>query len=282
MECAKKQQRESMILFTSELHAQSLLTFQLQQRLRKSVQNDCEGFTLFYQPIISADKHILTGVEALLRWSDAKYPAASPTEFIPILENIGDIHKVGKWVLATALEQVGKWQEIQPDLRVSVNVSYLQMQDPSFKDFVLEQVEKWNFPRHQLVLELTESCNIINPKELARDLDYFREHGIQIALDDFGTGYASLSILRDLTTDWIKIDQTFVAQIADNDFDKALTEYLINLCSKLGLRVCVEGIETKEIQNVIQCFHPDTLQGYYYSRPVDTKTFEENFLGKSI
>lgn len=280
LECAKKQQREQLTFFTNSLHAQSLRTFQLQQSLRKSVQNNCEGFSLVYQPIISSDKHVLTGVEALLRWSDPNFPLTGPAEFIPILESFGDIHKVGKWVLSTALAQVRKWHEIQPNLRVSVNVSYLQMQDSSFKDYVLEQVEALHFPRHLLILELTESCNIIHPKELAQDLNQFRENGIQIALDDFGTGYASLSVLRDLSTDWIKVDQTFVAQIADNDFDKALTEHLISLCNKLGLKVCVEGIETAEILNVIQCFHPDTLQGYYYSRPVDAAAFEAQFLGK--
>lgn len=280
LECSKKQQREQLTFFTRSLHDQSLRTFQLQQQLRRSVQNGCEGFSLAYQPIISSDKHMLTGVEALLRWTNPMFPLISPADFIPILESFGDIHQVGKWVLHTALSQVRRWQEIQPQLKVSVNVSYLQMQEPSFKDYVLEQIEKLNFPRHLLILELTESCNIINPSELAQDLNYFRENGIQIALDDFGTGYASLSVLRELSTDWIKVDQTFVAQIADNDFDKALTEHLITLCNKLGLKVCVEGIETAEIQNVIECFHPDTLQGYYYSRPLDAAAFERKFLGR--
>lgn len=282
LEWAKEEERENLVFFTDSLHAQSLRMFQMQQCLRASVQNNFEGFSLAYQPIISSDNHKLTGMEALLRWSNPMFPSAAPVDFIPILESSGDIHEVGRWVLSTALEQLHKWQKIQPELKVSVNVSYIQMQDPSFKDYVLSQIEKWNFPRHLLVLELTESCNIVNPNELSEILNYFRQNGIQIALDDFGTGYASLSILRELSADWIKVDQTFVAQIADNDFDKALTEHLIGLCNKLGLRVCVEGIENEEIQNVIECFHPDTLQGYYYSRPVDARTFEEQFIEKDI
>lgn len=282
LECAKKQNREKLTVFTDELHIQSLRMFQMQQCLRESVNNGCRGFELYYQPVISNENRMIIGAEALLRWSDPAFPSATPADFIPILEKCGDIHAVGKWVLSTALEQVGRWQDIQPDMKISVNVSYLQMQDASFKDYVLAEIDRLQFPPHRLVLELTESCNIVNTKELNADLNYFRQHGIQIALDDFGTGYASLSVLRDLTADWIKVDQTFVAQIADNDFDKALTEHLITLCNKLGLNVCVEGIETVQIQNVIECFKPDTLQGYYYSRPVDAGTFEEKFLNKSV
>lgn len=282
LETSKKHCREGMTLFTEEMQEESMRLYCLQQLLRESVMNDCDGFRLCYQPLVSLSGRELVGAEALLRWTSPKFPALTPSDFIPLLEASGDINIVGKWVLSTALAQMREWLVKKPDMRISINVSYIQLKDPEFKYFVLQEVEKYQFPKEQLMLELTESCDVINPGELATELNFFREQGIQIALDDFGTGYASLSILRDLSADWIKVDHSFVAQIANNDFDKALTEHLINLCNELGLNVCVEGIETKEIQNVIQQYHPAVLQGYLYSRPIETMDFERRFIDSSI
>lgn len=284
LETSKKHKREGLTFFTEHLQQESLRLFQMQQRLRESVIDNCNGFYLCYQPLVSpdSDKQELVGAEALLRWTNPEFPSVGPVDFIPLLEESGDINIVGKWVLSTALAQMQEWLKKRPNMKISVNVSYLQLKDSNFKDYVLQELDKYHFPKKQLVLELTESCNVINPKELAKELDFFRKHGIQIALDDFGTGYASLSILRDLSADWIKIDHTFVAQIANSKYDKALTEYLISLCKTLGLSVCVEGIETKEIQTVIKQYNPTVMQGYFYSRPVESKIFESNFINRTV
>ncbi len=280
LERSKKNAREGLTFFTSVAYEETLRRFILRQKLRESVRDRCRGFFLCYQPLVSADRKELTGAEALLRWADPEAPPVSPTEFVPLLEQSGDINIVGRWVLSTALTQMKKWRETLPDLKVSVNVSYLQMQDDSFVDFVLDELERQAFPKNRLVLEMTESLNVTDPVRLNKKLCRFREKGIQIALDDFGTGYASLSILRDLSADWIKVDHTFVAQIVNSNFDQALMEHLIMLCRKLGLNICVEGIETEEIQNTIQRYQPTTLQGFYYSRPVVTQEFEARFIRK--
>lgn len=278
LETSKKTKRESLTFFTNRLRQQSLHTFTLQQRLRESVQDGCRGFSLCYQPIVSSANKALVGAEALLRWSHPDFPKASPVDFIPLLESSGDIIEVGKWVLSSALRQVKEWQREQPQMRVYINVSYLQLLDGAFRDYVLGELQKYDFPMSQLVLELTESCDVGNPEILKEEFRQLREAGIQIALDDFGTGYASLSVLRELPTDWIKVDHQFVAQIVNNDFDRALTEYLIGLCKNLGIQVCVEGIETKEIQNIIETFSPNVLQGYLYSRPIQAEEFKQQFI----
>lgn len=278
LETAKRHNREGITFFTGQQQEESLRLFQMRQKLRESVENGCEGFSVYYQPLISCGDRELRGAEALLRWTNPEFPSVSPVDFIPLLEESGDINTVGKWVLTSALEQMSEWLKKKPNLKISVNVSYLQLKDASFKEFVMSETEKYQFPRTQLMLELTESCNVLNPIELAKELNYFRKHGIQIALDDFGTGYASLSVLRDLSADWIKIDHSFVAQIADSGYDQALTEHLIQLCEKLGMKVCVEGIETVAIQDVIEQYHPSILQGYLYSRPVTKVEFEKNFI----
>lgn len=278
LETAKKTKKESLTFFTNHLRQKSLITFTLQQSLRESVKNGCEGFYLCYQPIVDSVSKKLVGAEALLRWSHPDFGNVAPLDFIPLLENSGDIIEVGKWVLSTALCQVKEWQQEQPGMRIYINVSYLQLLDGLFKEYVLQELEKYQFPKSQLVLELTESCDVSNPEQLKSEFKELRDAGIQIALDDFGTGYASLSVLRELPTDWIKVDHQFVAQIVNNDFDKALTEYLISLCKKLGIQVCVEGIETKEIQNIIETFSPNVLQGYFYSRPIKAEEFSSQFI----
>lgn len=278
LEMAKKTKKGSLIFFTSHLQQKSLHAFTLQQRLRESVRGGCKEFSLCYQPIVSQSDKQLVGAEALLRWSAPDYPDVTPLDFISILESSGEIVDVGKWVLSTALAQVKEWQNVQPQMKVYINVSYLQLLDGTFREYVLHELERHQFPAHQLVLELTESCDVSNPEKVKEEFAKFREAGIQIALDDFGTGYASLSILRELPTDWIKVDHQFVSQIVNNEFDKALTGYLVGLCKKLGIQVCVEGIETKEIQNIIETFSPDVLQGYFYSRPIPAEEFNQQFI----
>lgn len=281
LEASKKNNREGITFFTEQLQQENMERFQFLQKLKESIEHNFEGFYLCYQPTVTVDEtHTLVGAEALLRWFHPHFGFVSPAAFIPILEESGKIIQVGKWVFSTAIAQVKQWLSDQPNMKISVNVSLLQFMDDTFHDFVLSEIERIDFPKRQLILELTESCNVIHPNQVQEELNFFRKNGIQIALDDFGTGYASLSVLRDLTADWIKVDHSFVAQIAQSDFDQALTESLIKLCKKLNLNVCVEGIETEEIQAIIQKYEPTMMQGYLYSRPLDTKQFELQYIKK--
>lgn len=278
-EYGQKSNRGQITFFSRALYTQTFFKSAIKQRLRECVRNNFEGFYICYQPLISMEKEIdPIGAEALLRWNDAVYGQLPPSEFIPLLEETRDIEAVGRWVLSQAIKQVKAWQRQKPYMKASVNVSFLQFRDTTFKQFVMEEIEKNKFPKRQLILELTESCDIMYPAEVEEQLAFFRKNGIQIALDDFGTGYASLSVLRDLSADWIKVDHSFVGHIANSSFDKALTETLINLCKRLGIHVCVEGIETKEIEEIIKNYNPAVFQGYYYSKPIVAEEFESLYM----
>lgn len=274
---SKQEGKNRLTFFSKELLEKYLFAINMLEALKHSINDGFNGFELYYQPLFDNKNNTLIGCEALLRWHNEEFPYAKPVDFIPLLEDGGYIVDVGMWVIAEAVEQVKKWQKIMPEFKMNVNASYLQFKDNNFKNKVIEVLKKYDISPNTLVIELTESCKIIDSKELSSELRYFRENGVLIALDDFGTGYASISMLRELTTDWVKIDHSFVSKIMNNDNDRLIIKYIISLCSALNITVCVEGIENEEIYNVVKEYSPDVLQGYYYSVPIPKQEFEDKF-----
>lgn len=281
LERSKQHGRKQLTFFSKEVLNVTLRKIEMIDELRKSVNHEFDGFHLCYQPIMDAKTGSLLGCEALLRWSGDTFLNVSPVEFIPILEETGDIYEVGAWVVSTALKQLKEWQSILPDLKMTVNVSYIQCSNPKFKYFVVQEVEKYNPTEGSLVLELTESCKLIDTAGLRQEMEFFEQNGIKVALDDFGTGYASVSVLRELPADWVKIDHAFVSSIVDDETDRSIIEHLISMCQKLGIYVCVEGIETELIGDIVKTYHPDCLQGYFYARPIAANVFYEKFIKQS-
>ena len=164
-----------------------------------------------------------------------------------------------------------------PDFVISVNVSYIQILQEGFREMVTRIVEESGTPEKQLILELTESCKVSDPNGLRDDFEYFKNMGINMALDDFGTEYSSIALLRKLKPQWIKIDHTFVSSIQDDEMDQAILEYIMNLSKQTRIKVCVEGVENKEILSVVQTYKPELLQGYYYSRPCPAEEFSKKY-----
>ena len=282
LEIAKRSHPGTLARYSSELHQKAVKSFELQEMLRKAIENGCEGFFLNYQPLIRSDGQSVFGAEALLRFScpELDMPFVSPGEFIPVLEKNGMIKDVGAWVIRTALKQAAEWRKIIPDFCVSVNVSYSQMIQPNFKEIVLNALEESGVPSDGLILELTESCRYLELEQLQDVFSFFAAQGVKMALDDFGTGYASVDTLRTLTPPWIKIDHTFVASIGKNRMDEAIIEYLLQLCHHTNINVCVEGIETQEILSIVQKYGPQLLQGYYFSKPLSSGAFADMYIGK--
>lgn len=278
LEQAKKNRRGSLAIYSEELHKKSVLSFRLQEILRKGILNNFRGFSLCYQPQICTETNRIFGAEALLRFSSPEIPQISPAEFIPVLEETGTIREVGAWVLQTALYRAVQWRKLCPDFRISINASYLQMCLPDFREMVIRELELSKLPPEALILELTESCKITDPERLKTDFDFFKEHHIQLALDDFGTGYASIAMLRQLTPSWIKIDHTFVSSITESRLDQAIIEYILQLCRHADIQVCIEGIENAEILRIVRQYQPELLQGYYFSKPLPPSEFEALFL----
>lgn len=271
-ERAKRQGKGQLAVFTREIREQYLAHLRLIEELKRCVRNDFEGFELYYQPIVEPKSRQIVECEALLRWKNDRFPGIGPAKFIPILEETGMMKEVGAYVVRTAISQV---KDFSDSLIVNVNVSYKQLKDDDFAEYVLGILEEYHFPPERLMMELTESCKAHDLPILMRTMNKLREHKVLVALDDFGTGYASLDILQDISVDCLKIEQCFVAECEKNNVDRNIIKHIILLAHSLGLKVCMEGVETKGIYDVAVEEQADTLQGYYFSRPVPTKDFRE-------
>ena len=279
MDIAKRDGKNRNCIFSKEQYNRWVRSISMRDNLRESVENGCTGFSLFFQPQVSAEDQCLIGAEALLRWKSPKGRMVAPMEFIPILEETRLIIPVGRWIVEEALRVCKKWRRIVPNFKVSVNLSYEQVKDASFKDFVNDCIDRYDVPPEALVLELTESKIIADWNFVNREFNHFRKKGISIAMDDFGTGYSSLATLKNLSCDIVKIDREFVKNILENDFDRRLVKYTVELCHSIGIRTCIEGVEEEEVYKLLrQECNADTIQGYLFGRPESVENFEEKFL----
>ncbi|MDD3217978.1 MAG: EAL domain-containing protein [Lachnospiraceae bacterium] len=278
LETAKHKGRGHVVFFSRELFHEKLYNQRIQEALLESIRNNFKGFSLNYQPQIDLEQVSLFGAETLLRYYNEEIGGnIPPSVFIPLLEKSGKISEVGKWVLRTALEQMLIWEGSDINHYVSVNVSYIQFRDPDFKKFVVDELARLHYPASKLILELTESCSIEDITELTDTLSYLQEHGIQTSLDDFGTGYASLSVLRILPVDWVKLDYSFVSRLMESEKDQSIIRHIISLCRENHINVCIEGIENQDIEQMVIGYRPQLLQGYYYGRPLPADEYYEKF-----
>lgn len=282
LEHAKIGAKNALKYYTPAISQQVKKRMFLLERLRKSIANDFEFFTLYYQPIIDNSEKSIYGCEALLRFKDDAFAKeVSPMEFIPLLESSGMIVDVGKWVVKTALAQCAKWQKVKPNFHMSINVSACQLDDSSFFDYILDEISKYNIPPNTVILELTESEQT-TLKKIRNFFDSMRKQGIQTAFDDFGTGYASLDIFRQVSVDKLKIDRSFLERITDNIADQTLLKSILDMCKKMNILVCIEGIETQEMEHIVSQMNPHLLQGYKYSRPIPATDFETRYFQETV
>lgn len=275
---SKQNHAGSLTFFSEELLEESMRQLRLQEELRRCVENNFEGFELYFQPIMKAGTTQLYSCEALLRWKNQKFPNTYPDQFIPILEATGLIIPVGKWVGAQALTYLKAWRQRVPDLKVNINVSYVQILEGGLQDHVAETLKIMEMPPDSIVVEITESCDVKDVDNTIKFVKDIRNMGIEIALDDFGTGYSSISVLQQIPTDWVKLDHNYVCKIKDNEFDRNIVQYLISLCHSLGYKVCVEGVEDDMCYQLIQAQDAEAVQGYYFSRPVPAEDFYKKYI----
>ncbi|WP_435923622.1 putative bifunctional diguanylate cyclase/phosphodiesterase [Paenibacillus sp. DYY-L-2] len=255
------------------------LVDKLQERVRiekKLPRALAEGeFELFYQPKVDLTERKLTGLEALIRWNDPEMGRISPASFIPIAEDSGFIVELGEWVLWEACRTNKRWQDAgYPKLPVSVNVSAVQFRHPHFVRTVETVLEQTGLEPKYLELEVTES--LLNEPVLIKDrLDSLKKRGISLSIDDFGTGYSSIYYLKELPLQVLKIDRTFIQNTPSSQRDNSLLLSIIQLGKSLGLTVLAEGVETEEQFDFLRSHDCDQIQGFYYSRPVDSVEMEK-------
>lgn len=277
LEYAKNHQRGTLMFFSEEIVAQHKRLLALRDDLKRSIKNDYQGFELFFQPFVNPETHLIAGCECLLRWKGETIKDSYPMEFIKVLEDYGGIREVGFWVMEQSIKQQARWREKYGELRVSFNVSYQQFMDKEFEDRLMSYIDKYGCNPSYMIIELTESCQVDNPEELASMFDRLRNHGFRVALDDFGTAYASLEMLKCLHVDYIKVEHSFVRELSEpgHDIDYVIIENLLNMCKRLGYDSIVEGVENGKVADIVGDMDATLLQGYYYSRPVCLTDFEK-------
>ena len=243
----------------------------------KCIKNDFKGFELYFQLFIDPNNSRIADCECLLRWKGERIKDSYPMEFIKVLEDYGDIHEVGFWVMEQAIRQQAEWRDLYGELRISFNVSYQQFLDETFEESAISYVEKYGANPNYIIIELTESCQVEHPKELAAMFGRLREQGFKIALDDFGTAYASMEMLKWLPVDYIKVEHSFVSELAKpgHDIDYVIVDSLLEMCTRLGYDSIIEGVEDRKVADIVGKLNATLLQGYHYSHPICRKDFEK-------
>ena len=249
----------------------------LENQLRRAIDN--EEFVLHYQPKVNLVSGKVTSAEALIRWNDPHTGLVPPDKFIPILEDTGLIHEVGRWALHKAIADYLRWRAAGlAAVRIAVNVSALQLRNPGFIAEIGQAIAIDAHASDGLELEITESLIMADIKHCIASLQAIRALGITIAIDDFGTGFSSLSYLAKLPVDTLKIDRSFVTEMTAGSEGLALVSTIINLAHSLELKVVAEGVETEEQSHFLRLLKCDEMQGYLFSKPVPAEIFETRFL----
>ena len=228
-----------------------------------------QELSLVYQPRIDLNTGSCIGAEALLRWKHPELGAVSPGEFIPLVEQTDLAEPLTAWVIAAAIRQIIAWRAMAIDLAISVNVSVANLDQPHFATDLIKQLQRSGIRPSTFEVEVTESAVIKNRSHVEEQLRAIQNAGIRVAIDDFGTGYSSLSYLRHLPADLVKIDQSFVRDLADDLKGQTLVQHLIAMSQGLGFRVVAEGVEDGEAYEILRSWRCEEAQGYWMSRPLE-------------
>ena len=275
---AKSDGKSCYRFYSESMSHQGSDRLRLENRLRRAV--DRGEMYINYQPQVDINTGKICGAEALLRWHDGEHGMISPKEFIPVAEESGLIIPIGEWILRTACTHAKSWQDKGLNcVKLSVNISLRQFIQKDFAHMVGRILKETGLDANYLELELTESVVMDNAEAVVKILGELKETGVRLAIDDFGTGYSSLIYLKLMPIDIIKIDQSFVRDMAVNVNDAAICDAIIRLAKSLNLEVIAEGVETMEQLELLKRLDCCNIQGYVVSKPLKAEDFEV-FLGK--
>ncbi len=260
--------------FSNDMNVKARKRIEIESRLRRAIER--EQFILYYQPKVNAGTNQIVGMEALMRWQDPENGLISPTVFIPVAEETGLIEQIGLWGLRESCRQNIEWQNkgLHP-VCVSVNVSGRQFFSPDFVDMVKAALEDSGLSSQYLELEITESLLMDKTGENIKKLEQIRDLGCHISVDDFGTGYSSLSYLTNFPITTLKIDRAFIKDIGTSQDTSEVARAIIGLSQGLKLEVIAEGAETLKHIDFLRRYGCNTVQGFFYSRPLPAEEFEQ-------
>ncbi len=279
MYAAKQSKTSRFRYFTRSMQEETLNKIEMINDLHFAIERN--QLEVYFQPIVDARSGEIVKAEALLRWEHPVQGMISPTVFIPLAEESGLILSIGEWVFEETLRNIARWKENTRKLiQVSVNKSAVQ--------FTHGEVHHWHesylnsgLPEHIITVEITESLLLSDSEKIRSKFNFFKEHGIELSIDDFGTGFSALSYLNQFDVDYLKIDKSFVQKMVFDSASRALTEAIVIMAHKLGIRTIAEGVETEEQRDLLRSFECDYLQGYLYSKPITSDNFEKLLAGQN-
>ena len=283
---AAKKSGKNRVAAYSEEHAQdSNKRLDMEKNMRDATTNGYEEFEIYYQPIIDLQKSgtPCVGAEALIRWNSSELGFISPADFIPLAEYLGLINPIGNHVLLEACKTCKEWNDKGfTNYKINVNLSVVQLLQNNIVDIVADTIKTTGINPRNLTLEVTESLAINDMVRMKGILSQIRQLGVRIALDDFGTGYSSLNHIREIPLDVIKVDQSFVRELVEDDYSKSFIKMVAELAGAIGVSICVEGIEKMEQYKVLEGMKVRLGQGFYFGRPMPRKEFEEKMMCGNI
>jgi len=263
---AKEEGRNCIQFYSAAINDRAVAKFTMETELRKAMDDD--ALQVYYQPQVDLSSGNVVGMEALVRWKHPRIGFVPPLEFIAVAEEAGLIDRLGEWVMKTACMQAKSWiSEGRENLRIAVNLSGRQFYDGRLTGNVARILDETGLEAQFLELELTESMVMKDPKITVSALHELKEMGVRISVDDFGTGYSSLAYLKRYPLDTLKIDRSFVRDIATNSDDAAITNAIIAMAKSLGLSVVAEGVETSQQLEFLRGHGCDIAQGYWLGKP---------------
>ncbi len=277
---AKNSGKNRVARYSDSLDSYSGRRLDIERSMRDACALGCGEFQIFFQPIIDTSKDVETcvGAEALVRWNNRRLGFISPGEFIPLAESLGLINPIGTYVLKEACRQCLRWNESgHGEFKVNVNLSVVQLTHPDILDIVEGVIKETGLAPKHLTLEVTESLAIHDMERMREILGRIKAMGVSIALDDFGTGYSSLNHIREIPLDVIKIDKSFINGLGTDAFSRSFVDMVSKLAKTIGVKVCVEGVETLEQCKVLADMEVQYIQGYYFGKPMPPEEFMEKF-----
>ena len=276
---AKKSGKNRVARYNEGINSSSGRRLDMEKNMRDAAGSGYNEFEVYYQPIVDVQNESrCAGAEALIRWNSTKLGFIPPDEFIPLAEYLGLINPIGSYVLREACRSCKEWNDNgYPDYKVNVNLSVVQLLQQDIVETVENALEETGIQPRNLTLEVTESLAINDMERMKQILEKIKALGVKIALDDFGTGYSSLNHIREIPFDVIKVDQSFVKELAQDAYSQSFVKMVAELAQTLGVAICVEGIETEAQYRVVKEMKVKYIQGYYFDCPMDKESFGQKY-----
>lgn len=266
-------QKDSFSLYQRGQDEAHLRKINITNRLQDAIKTG--NFRLLYQPQLDVKEDKIHQVEALVRWNDPSLGEVYPDEFIPLAERSGDISGITRWVFQRAMEQVVQWRSMNIDIGISVNLSARDVKNDDFIDEIIDNIKENQLSKTDFIFEVTESAVMEDPETAITNLKKLQAFGLQVAMDDFGTGFSSLSQLKTLPISELKIDKSFILNIASDKDDQKIVETTIDMAHHLKLKVIAEGVEDLASLNILRDMGCDIIQGYHLSKPIPAEEFQQ-------